>query len=162
MQENSVMRIVYTVFLGVLIAVFVGVGINTFYEAPTPPSTDIFTTPNKDETALQEQQTLYNSQYLTYNEAAKSYSRNVSIIVLICAVILVGLSLYYEKRSSIIANGVMLGSLFTLLYAITRSMMSEDTKYIFAATTVALGVALFLGYRRFAETKSTIPGKKKK
>lgn len=150
MQENSVMRLVYTFFLGVLIAVFVGVGINTFYEGPKAPEPNgIFTTPVKDDAELQKQQRDYDAKYIVYNESLKSYSRNVSVVVMMAAVILVGLSLYYEKRSSIIANGVMLGGLFTLVYGVIRSMVSEDTRYIFMAATVALVVALFLGYRRF-------------
>ncbi len=116
MGENSVMRIVYTFFLGLLLAVFVGVGINTFYEGPKAPDPNsIFSTPVKDDAVLQTEQRVYDEQYRVFSEKMKLHDRNVSIIALVFAVALVGFSLYYEKRSSVIANGVMLGGLFTLL-----------------------------------------------
>ncbi|MBP7760800.1 hypothetical protein KA093_03345 [Candidatus Saccharibacteria bacterium] len=156
MGENSVMRIVYTFFLGLLLAVFVGVGINTFYEGPKAPDPNgIFSTPVKDDAVLQTEQRVYDEQYRVFSEKMKLHDRNVSIIALVFAVALVGFSLYYEKRSSVIANGVMLGGLFTLLYGVTRSFTSEDTRYIFAATTVALVVVVYLGYRRFAHVDTT-------
>lgn len=151
MQENSVMRIVYTFFLGLLIAVFVGVGINTFYEQPAEPTFPMYATEKtKSEAELQKEQSEYDARSRAYWEQQKVYSRNVSIVVLIAAVILVATSLAYEKRSSVIANGMMLGGLFTLVYGLVRSFISGDNKYIFVAVSVGLAVVIYLGYRRFA------------
>lgn len=37
MGEVQILKLVYTFFLGLLIALFVGFGINTFYPAPDEP-----------------------------------------------------------------------------------------------------------------------------
>ncbi|MGB3023825.1 MAG: hypothetical protein WBB39_03385 [Candidatus Saccharimonadales bacterium] len=163
MQENSVMRVVYMFFLGLLIAVFVGVGINTFYEQPTEPTFPMYATEKtKTEAELQKEQADYDARSRAYWEQQKIYSRNVSIMVLVAAVILVGASLAYERRSSVIANSMMLGGLFTLLYGIVRSFISGDNKYIFVAVSVGLAVVIYLGYRRFThEATSEKPVKKR-
>ena len=159
MSDNPIIKIVYMFFLGLLTAVFVGVGINTFYEGPIEPEYPKTTVVNeKNDVVSQKQQDEYDMASRAYWDAQKIYSRNVSIIVLLIAVILVSASLHYDRRSPIIANGVMLGGLFTLVYGIIRSFMSADSRYIFVAATVGLGLVVYLGYRRFAVTSR--PAKK--
>lgn len=155
MQENAVMRVVYMFFLGLLIAVFVGVSINTFYEQPAGPTFPMYATEKtKTEAELQKEQADYDAKSRAYQAELQVYNRNVSIVVLVAAVMLVGASLVYEKRSSVLANGVMLGGLFTLLYGIVRSFISGDNKYIFIAVSVGLAVVIYLGYRRFVHSAS--------
>lgn len=71
------------------------------------------------------------------------------------AVLLLVLSLVFEKRNKVLTNGVMLGGLFTLIYAVGRSFASSETTVTFVAVTVGLAVVLFLGSRRF------FPGQRK-
>ena len=155
-------RIVYIFFLGLLTAVFIGVGINTFYEGPAEPTYPVPSVgKDKTDAEMQKEQDLYNKESQAYRGAQKVYNRNVSVIVLLLAVVLVVTSLQYEKRSHVIANGVMLGGLFTLVYGIIRSFMSADSKYIFVAATVGLGLVVYLGYRRFAASGTPKPAAKK-
>lgn len=156
-DENKVLKIVYTFFLGLLLAIFVGVGINTFYEGPKPPEWPTsLSTPAKDpEAAPSRDETQYYEAQQAYDKAIKPYNRNVSTIALSAAVILVVVSLVFEKRIKIIADGVMLGGLFTLIYSIIRSFVSEDTKYIFVVVTVGLVLVLYLGYHRFVRSQAS-------
>ena len=93
----------------------------------------------------------------------KTYNRNVTIAALISSVALnSGLSSVVERRNRVLANGVMLGSLFTLIYSITRSFMSGNTTLSFIVVTVGLAIVLFLGSKRFfqpKEKRSTLPRK---
>ncbi|MCG2621970.1 hypothetical protein LVY72_08570 [Arthrobacter sp. I2-34] len=155
-MENQVLKIVYTFFLGIIIALFVGLGIRTFYappEAPQFPVTQVTkANPTDQELAEQQkQQEEYDRAYRAYDEQNSIYNRNVSTISLVASVVLLGLSLLLEKRNRVLANGVLLGGLFTLLYSIGRGFASQDTLMTFIAVTVGLAVALFLGYRRFFE-----------
>lgn len=162
MEDNKILRLVYTVFLGVLLAIFVGVGINTFYPGPKSPDYPIASeTYGKDPSPEQLQsQKDFNVKSQQHSKDIKPYNRNVSIITLVGAVIFLIVSLIYEKRIKIIADGVLLGGLFTLIYSIGRGFASEDNKYVFMVITVALVVVIYLGYHRFV--KNINPKKTKK
>lgn len=158
-MDNKVLKAVYTVFLGVIIALFVGLGIRTFYappEAPQFPVETIFEKTNPTDKELAEQREIQMQQeaaFREYDEASEIYNRNVTISALISSVALLGLSLVVEKRNRVLANGVMLGSLFTLIYSIMRSFMSGSTTLSFIVVTVGLAVVLFLGYKRFFQPR---------
>jgi hypothetical protein len=158
-MDNKVLKAVYTVFLGVIIALFVGLGIRTFYappEVPQFPVETIFEKTNPTDAELAKQREVQIQQeaaFREYEEASDIYNRNVTIAALISSVVLLGLSLMVERRNRVLANGVMLGSLFTLLYSITRSFMSGNTTLSFIVVTVALAIVLFLGYKRFFQPR---------
>lgn len=158
-EESRLLRLLYTVFLGILLAIFVGVGVNTFYAGPKAPDYPVsLNTYGKELTAEQAQlQRQFDQQQQTYEKAMKPYNRNVSMITLGAAVALLTVSLLFGHRIRIIADGIMFGGLFTLLYSLGRSFASQDSKYIFAVVSVALVLVLSLGYRRFvlpSRTKS--------
>lgn len=150
-EENRLITIVYTFFLGLLLAIFVGVGISTFYPAPESPEYPIeLNSYGKEMTPKQEElQRKFDAKMDVYNENMKPYNRNVSIIVLIAAVLCMVISFVYEKKIRIIADGIMLGGLFLLLYSLGRGFASEDTKYVFAMVSMGLIIVLYLGYHRF-------------
>jgi hypothetical protein len=52
-----------------------------------------------------------------------------------------------------IADGILLGGVFTTIYGIIRGLMSEDTKFRFIIVTVGLIIALVLGYIKFIKNK---------
>jgi hypothetical protein len=154
MEDNKILKLVYTFFIGILVAIFVGVGIATFYPAPPAPQWPIeLNTLSKQPSVEEEQvQKAYDKKMQAYQEESKPYNQNVSIITLFASVILLSLSIALEKKIKIIADGIMLGGLFTLLYSIGRGFASENTKYVFIAVTIGLAVALYLGYHKFVKT----------
>lgn len=165
MEDNKVSKLVYTFFLGVLIAFFVGIGINTFYQPPEPPKFPVELNYNagKDQ---EEKQILLQKNYDRKKEdfnknKMNPYNRNVSIITLTSAVTLLALSIVFEKKMKLIADGVMLGGLFTLLYSLGRGLASQYSKYVFAMVSIGLAVVLYLGYHRFVK-KQTRPVKEAK
>lgn len=154
MEDNKVLKLVYTFFLGLLLAIFVGVGVSAFYPGPKTVEWPItLNTLGKEPTAEQLAiQKTYDTKMEQYDKDMKPYNRNLSVIVLGAAVILLAISLLYEKKIKIIADGVMLGGLLTLLYGIGRGFASQDTKYTFIAVAVGLALVLYLGYHRFVRT----------
>lgn len=165
-MDDKILKIVYTFFIGIMLALFVGLGISTFYTGPTSPEypvimeTKVEQTP--DDTAKYQK---YEQESRDYQKRSQEYSRNVSIIALISAVILLAVSLLLEKFNVVIANGVLLGGLFTLLYSIIRGFASQDSKMTFITVSIGLVIALYLGYRRFAlihaETKQSTKKKRR-
>lgn len=152
-DDNKILRLVYTFFLGLLLAIFVGVSINTFYTGPQAPEfpTEL-NTYGKEPELTPEQITIqknWDQKIEQHNKDMRPYNRNVSIVTLGAAVILLIASIVYEKKMKIIADGVMLGGLFTLLYSLGRGFASENSKYVFVVVTVGLAVVLYLGYHRF-------------
>lgn len=165
MEDNKVLQLVYTFFVGILIAFFVGIGINTFYTPPVQPKypTELNISTGKEPTPEQVKlQENFEKQMQTFNdEQMNPYNRNVSIMTLGAAVILLALSIVFEKKIRVIADGVMLGGLFTLFYSLGRGLASQNSKYVFAMVSVGLAIVLFLGYHRFVKDPSSTAKSKK-
>lgn len=166
-EDNKVLKLVYTFFLGVLLAIFIGVGIDTFYPGPAQPEYPIESQAydgKMSETQI-EQQKEYDKAQRQYEEDYQPYNRNVSIAALLSAVILLAASLYVEKRYvRVLADGVMLGGLFTLVYSLIRGFAADDSRYVFIVVSVSLVIVLYLGYHRFVkpnEKAALKKGKKK-
>lgn len=160
MDDNRVMKIVYTFFLGALIALFVGLGIQTFHPGPEMPEypVEMQFAPGKEPTEEQlAQEREYEQQMRSWQEERNDYNRDVAVVSLAASVLLLALSLVLERRNQVLTNGVMLGGLFTLVYAVGRSFASDETGLTFAAVSVGLAVVLFLGWRRFFQDRHEGP-----
>lgn len=102
-DDNKILKLIYTFFLGLLLAIFIGVGTNTFYESPVMPTYPIELNSygkemTENQLALQRD---YDKKIDTYNnQKITTYNRNVSIITLSTATILLALSLLLEKKKN--------------------------------------------------------------
>ena len=150
-------KLIYTLFLALLVALFVGLGIDAFYPGPEIPDYPIeleMTKPNCDETI--EQKTIreeYVQSQKTYIEESKPYNRNVSIISLVAAIIILVLSLTLLAKINMIADGILLGGVFATAYSIIRGLMSENSQFRFIIVVIGLAIALTLGYIKFIRPK---------
>lgn len=152
-------RYVYIVFIGLLLAVFVGVGIAAFYKGPKAPeypvslkypefeqTKDVPATVSAQRRADMEENDAKQKEFQVKRE---EYDRNVSIISLIAAVIMLVLSLTSFKKILVIADGVLLGGVLTLGYSIVRGFGSNDDIFRFLVVSAGLLVAMGLGYIKF-------------
>lgn len=154
-------RLVYTIFVGVLLAMFVGVGIAAFYPEPKWPEEPMLlklyklpTEPLKDSTIaaqLQKEQETFDEAQKVFQEKFKNYNRNVSVISLISAVLMLTVSLTLLRKILIIADGLLLGGVTTLLYSLLRGFGSGSDKFRFIIVSVGLATSLILGYVKFIE-----------
>ena len=128
-----------------------GLGIQTFYPGPGMPeqnSSMEFTHEASPPTVEQrEQLEEHGRPWERWQEQQQTYKRNVGVAALVSSVLLLVLSLALEKRNRVLTSGVMLGGLFTLIYAIGRSFASTGTTMTFVAVGVGLAVVLVLGHR---------------
>lgn len=162
MEHNTLFKLIYTFILGVVVALFLGVGVQAFYEAPKAPEYPIMTMPYKvdppaDNAKESERQAKYEQESKAYGERSKVYERNVSVILLVLAVLTIAVGLLSFSKIGFLSDGILLGGLFTLVHALIRGFAADDSKYLFVAATVSVVVILYLGYRRF--TYSPAPKK---
>ena len=151
------LKILYTLFLGLLIALFVGLGIDAFYPGPKAPDYPIAldtTKPGCEEDAQTQAARLkYDQDMKNFNDASKPYSRNVSMMSLAFAIVIMIASLALFSKIKMMADGILLGGVFTTVYSIIRGLMSEDSRFRFLIVTVGLLIALVLGYLKFIRPK---------
>ncbi len=152
------LKFIYTIFIGVLFATLVGVGIAAFYQSPKTPDypTAPVRTLNPDgsqtveEIKKQElQQVKYDQEYKVFQEKDQEYNRNVSIISLIIALLALIISLTLFKKLYIIADGLLLGGVLTLIYSIIRGFAAEDNIFRFVVVAIGFVIAVVLGYIKF-------------
>lgn len=67
------------------------------------------------------------------------------------------LSLGLERKNKVMANGILLGGLFTLVYGVARGFVSRDTTTLFITLSVALALVMVLGFRRFRRPQDEGP-----
>ena len=160
-------KYVYIVFLGLILATFVGVGISAFYKGPVYPETPATlkyarpypeantATPSAEYIKEQE---AYDAESKKFQEANDQYSKNVSMIAIGFAILMLVVSLTLFKQILVIADGLLLGGVLTLAYSIIRGFGSNDDIFRFLVVGVGLITAMALGYLKFVAPQS----KKKK
>ena len=163
MDYNKILNLIYVLFVGLLIAIFVGVGINTFYEPPEQPEYPYdygYQEETSEEQIKLEKQ--YEKENDKYEKEAKEYYGNASVLAVSSSVVLIAFSIAYAKKIKTIGDGVMLGGLFTLLYSIGLGIASTNSKLNFGIVSVSLVVVIYLGYHRFIKTEKPVSRKTKK
>jgi hypothetical protein len=152
-----VIKFVYTIFLALLVALFVGLGISAYYPGPKEPVMPVELQAEKpgceDTAELKNLRENFNRSEQDFSEKFKTYSRNVSAISIVAAIIILVASLTLLAKIKMIADGILLGGVFTTIYSIIRGLMSEDTKFRFLIVTIGLLIALVLGYIKFIKPK---------
>lgn len=173
-RQHYALQTIFSFFLGLMVLAFIGVGVNTFYPQPA----------SRYEAQLQplydRQNALYNEQkggveptgavaaelkqidqqitsiQSKIQKEMKGWSLNTSIILVIFATIVMGVSLVRSDQLRVLSNGLLLGGLFTMLYGMGWTVASDTTGYLrFFVVVFALAVALALGYLKFVRSKMT-------
>lgn len=151
-------KYVYIVFLGLILATFVGVGIAAFYKGPAYPETPAtlkyarpypesnIATPSADYIKEQE---AFDARSKEFQKQSDTYNRYVSMIALGFAVVMLIVSLAFFKKIPVIADGVLLGGVLTLAYSIVRGFNTNDDIYRFLVVGAGLITAMVLGYLKF-------------
>jgi hypothetical protein len=146
-MENKVLKIIFTLFIGVMVALFVGFGIEAFYPSPLYP--DIVWTEGMtadQEAAMQAAQT-------AYDEAVRVHNQIVSIVVTAVAVIIMVGSMFLEKRNRTLTNGLLLGGLFSLVYGSTVGFSAGSALVTFLTVGIGLIAVIVVGVRRFSPSR---------
>lgn len=127
----EVLSVIFSVFLGFVVVAFVGIGVNTAYPEPA-------------------------SNYETYNQPLwDTWRLNTGIWLLICATLVMVAAMFIgSDRIPVIGNGILLGGVFTMVYAVGMALSSPNHWPRLAIVAVALLVTVGIGYWKFATRKA--------
>ncbi|MFA5071575.1 MAG: hypothetical protein WC511_04390 [Candidatus Pacearchaeota archaeon] len=100
---------------------------------------------------------------LEYEEANKNYSKNLFLISLIIGIIVIAVSVIFIKVSAV-SGGLMLGSLFFIIYGTSRywEFMEDVLRFVILGLTlfILIWLAYYISRREKKENKK--PKKKRK
>ena len=161
------LRTIFSLFLGLMFTAFAGVGVYTFY----PPSEEFSTQirdlnrreeiirdsrpadqlTDEDRAQIQELNLQRYALQDAREEAEKPWGRNTSIILMVTATLAMAVSLVRASQLPVISNGLLLGGVFTMLYAVGWIIATDSSIARFVVMAVALLITLALGYIRFVQ-----------
>jgi len=170
-------RVLYCIFLGILVALFVGWAMASFYPNPEwdteypgveqwksepvrPSQQSGYAAMSPEERAAAQQQ--YETEHAAYVEwdtqnkvrvkdfkaKTDAQGRAVALISLLIAVVVTSVSLWFSGKLQVITEGLLLGGIFTLIYSIGWSFYRAPK---LAVLTVGIGlvVTIVVGYMKF-------------
>jgi uncharacterized protein HemX len=169
-RQHYALQTIFSFFLGLMVLAFVGVGVNTFYPQPSETNQkaqqaisrqmealnvktsnrSLNATEQAQMTRLQDQQ---NALQDKTDAEMKQWARNTSIILVICATFVMGVSLVLSEQLRVISNGLLLGGLFIMLYGVGWVIFSGNSTARFVVILFALVVTLGLGYVKFVRQR---------
>jgi len=101
-------KMIYSFFVGMLLVSFVVVGLNVFYPRPPYPVRHLdWMTESEYQTELERQEKwkIYEESKELYQLKMQKYSRNIFLISLFFAVLLMAVGLIYSEKINVIADG---------------------------------------------------------
>ena len=113
----SLIKALYIIAIGLLIAAFIGFGIDTFYPSPKMPEYPIELQYKSEPLSpeFQQKQKDFDKQQKEYENKLSKYNQNLSVILITFAMIILAASLVGLSKLDVIGDGATLGGVFTLL-----------------------------------------------
>ena len=153
-RRASLLEALTMLAVSVLVAFFVGFGIQAFYPAPELPEERFGPTEpppedpeGKEKSKEKEEEEL---ALRAYQEEVSEYNRIASLIAVGIAVLILGAVLLLRRiRIPAIRDGVALGGVLTLFYGLVLALQAEGDVFRFFMVAVVLLVVLVAGYLRF-------------
>jgi hypothetical protein len=171
--RSSGLRTIFSFFLGLMLTAFVGVGVYTFHGPPDQFKSQLrdldqreqslmsSRSPDEPTAADREQIEEINRQRRELNEAEaearKPWGRSTSVILIVFATLAMVASLVRANQMPVIANGLLLGGVFTMLYGVGWIIFTDTSVARFVVLAVALAITLGLGYVRFVRRGTLSP-----
>jgi hypothetical protein len=151
---NALIRLLYAVLIAISVAVFIGVGVYSFYQGPKAPEYPATSySSDYDSSAYKAQTKEYDQKYKDFQQAEKDYQRNVTYILIPLALASVAAGTYLFRRNDVIGEGLALGGVATSIYAIITASISEVKPLLFVTVTLLLVSVLVTAQQRFADKK---------
>ena len=173
--ESPVLRTLYALALAVLVAAFVGLGIETFYPAPQfpedvtpsqeapppplPPPADEDTPPGAEPPPRFPGEVPPGSQspIEAYEQELDNHAQVASVVAIVVALLILVAGLIFGfSRLPIINDGVTLGGVLTLLYGMVLAIRAPSGLIGFIVVAVGLIVLLAVLYRQSWRADGTV------
>ena len=167
------LRTIFSIFLGLMLTVFFGIGVYTFHPPPTQFKDQIKelnkreqiirTTKIPGELTIEDRDQLQEialkrSELIDAEaELRKPWCLSTSIVLIIFSTLTLVVSLVKAVQLQVISNGLLLGGVFTMLYGSGWIAFTGTSTLRFLVMTAALMVTLVLGYVRFVRKGKMSP-----
>ncbi|MBE0416145.1 MAG: hypothetical protein IBX63_00065 [Coriobacteriia bacterium] len=169
-RQQYALQTIFSFFLGLMVLAFIGIGVNTFYPQPeyreNPEIRELYREQEQiwnknregdlsdaDQAKVDEIQEQIDALQAGDEEVRQVWSRNTSIILIIFATAVMGISLVRSEQLRVISNGLLLGGLFTMVYGVGWIIASGESIARFGVIVFALAVTMALGYLKFVRGK---------
>jgi len=171
-RQHYALQTIFSFFLGLMVVAFIGVGVNTFYPGPADryqaqlqplyDQQNVLTAGGKtqtptEQTQLADIQKQINALQAKQQAEEKSWGLNTSIILVIFATLVMGVSLVRAEQLRVLSNGLLLGGLFTMVYGLGWTIASSTSNTRFFVVLFALAVTIGLGYLKFVRLRESVP-----
>lgn len=169
MRQRRGLEVIFSVFLGFLVAAFIGVGVHTFYPQHreydaqlqelyrerrdllgSRPTTELSEEEREQLRELDERQS---ELVAASQEAHRQWGRRTSIILIALATLVMAVSIVLAEQLPVLNTGLLLGGLFTMVYGVGWIVATDSAISRFLVITFALAVTLILGYFRFVHRR---------
>jgi type VI protein secretion system component VasK len=165
-RQRDALQTIFSFFVGLMVLAFIAVGVNTFYETPkNDKANSQIQKLNNEQMRLGGQKggPLTASEQAEYDRIQKQvdeinkktqadtelWARNTSIVLVLFATMVMGVSLIRSEQLRVLSNGLLLGGLFTMLYGTGWVIFSGSSTARFLVILFALIVTIGLGYLKF-------------
>ena len=170
-RQHYALQTIFSFFLGLMVLAFIGIGVNTFFPSPATQheqeqqvisrQIESINAKNQNKSLdattqaqIQKLQDQQNALQDKINAEMKDWARTTSIILVIFATLVMGVSLLLSDQLRVLSNGLLLGGLFTMLYGIGWVIFSGSSTARFVVITFALVVSIGLGYMKFVRQRA--------
>lgn len=169
-RQNYALQTIFSFFLGLMVLAFIGIGVNTFYPQPQEryqdqlselyrsqepynrqPYEELTAAERKEFDEIQDEINVIQDKI---QEEQKIWARNTSIVLILFATLVMGVSLVRSEQLRVISNGLLLGGLFTMIYGVGWVIFSGESVARFAVVVFAFAISIALGYVKFVRERT--------
>lgn len=172
--QTGALQAIFAVFLGIITAIVVGVGVNTFHPNPADEVRQEQLQPlyqqqgaaivdkagvPADQLTAQELQARIVALEAQATELEEQWAAGTSLIVIGLATVLLALAVLLARvpRTWVFSTGLLLGGIFAMLYGVALSLMAQGSVTRFGVLLLALAITCALGYLRFVRGHGPTP-----
>lgn len=169
-RQHYALQTIFSFFLGLMVLAFIGIGVITFYPEPeyteNPEIAELQREQERiwsqdkdgqlsaaDQRRVDEIQEELDELWKEQESVRQDWARNTSMILIVFATVVMGISLIRSEQLRVISNGLLLGGLFTMVYGVGWIIASGESIARFGVIVFALAVTLGLGYLKFVRGK---------
>lgn len=174
-RQRGALQLIFAFFLGLMVTAFIGIGVYTFHGPPGDPAEDparelrdrqqvirdgrgIDGVTEEQRAELEQLNEEIRAIQERAREAQEGWARSTSIILIVLATLVMGISILRADQLPVINNGLLLGGVFTMLYGTGWTLASGDSMLRFWVMAFALLITLTLGYARFVRRGAVVAG----
>lgn len=150
---NSLIELIYSVTVGIVVALFVCFGIWSLHPGPEYPERTANYSTSQANREYEKQQREEDKRYEKFEKKQKSYALEVAVIALIASAVFYAIGPRLIRTNEVLRDGFMFGGIFTVIYALMHAAESENRIVVFASISLLLAMVVWLAHVKFQGTR---------